>query len=182
MAFVTVAEAKEYLQISHSAQDNVLAIFISAAISALEKMLDIKLDNDAPDYVETLDGGGEFLRPSFKPINSISKIEDLIGDYTFSGDDYEIVSKRFIRREYAGVVLWPTGTNRIRVTYKAGYTEATLPSVLKLCLLSLIQRMYANRGGIASESNQGVSVNWQDLNVSDIQKMAQSYNYKISII
>ena len=129
MAFVTLAEAKEMVQISHGGQDNVLQIFIDGAVSFVANKLGIILREDAGNVVETLSGGTKSLWPVALPIISVTDITDLEDNDTVLDEVFRFTQSR-IQRE-TQFTLWNFGSLRYKVEFVAGYSPTTVPKEIK---------------------------------------------------
>lgn len=171
---VTLAAVKQHLGISHSAQDTVLTIMIQGAEEYLARELGTPFAATA--YTEYLSGGGQLLTPSWRPITTLTKVEDTWDD----DEDYDAVlvgDAQIARADSDGDrtagLIWPAGERRWKVQYTAGYS--TVPAGIKLLLLTLIYRAYHQRGGEAGGQAAGVGVSWASLVDGDLARQFGVY-------
>ena len=165
MSYLTLAEAKRFLRMGNASEDTL----IQSLIDGLEQWFSAKFSTGLTPATQTdlMDGGGTTLRPYRQPVASITSITDLVTSNVESSDLYALRAGSEIVRD-DGSRWWP-GRGRWSVVYVGGYaTTGAIPASIKNVLLSLLFRAYNNRGGMASESSEGYSVNWQSLMSSDM--------------
>lgn len=171
MSLISTAEVKEFLQITHSAQDAVIQILIDGFEEWLKENLGITVHDaaTAPVTTEDLQGGGAHLYPTVKPIVSVTSITDITTGNTV--DEYSHDQMTIWQNNNSNWV--DTRVKSWRVVYRGGYTTSTVPKGLKMLMLDAIFRAYRNRGGKATESAAGYLVNWTLFKNSDLlEKMA----------
>lgn len=167
MSIVTVALAKQYLQIGHSSEDDVLQVFIDAAEDFVEKYCGIAVyEADGGSVTEYLDGGDYNLWPTSRPVNSVSGIYD-----TENGNaeetDYRVHGDRILKDDDGEI--WDDGFRRWKVEYSGGYSSSDYPSALKKVVLDLVYRWMNGRGGKGRQSAAGYGFNFSDLLDTDMK-------------
>lgn len=157
MSAVDLTTAKQYLQISHTAQDVVVQALIDGAEDYVERYCGVKLVED--DFEENLDGGERELLPTYLPLTAITEVSDNSNGGALW--DAAIHRSGIRTTDAAGIitnVIWPDGAKRWHAEYSAGY--AALPGALKLAILQLVFRSYQARGGETSNSAAGAAFNF----------------------
>ena len=164
MSYLALNEAKRFLRMGNASEDTL----IQSMIDGLEEWFSSKFSTGLTQAAQTdlLDGGGTSLRPYRQPVSSVTSITDLVTAAVESSDLYALRVGAEIIRDDAS--RWARGRGRWSVAYVGGYDEGLVPASTKNTLLSLLFRAYNNRGGMAAESSEGYSVNWQELMSSDI--------------
>ena len=174
MSVVTLALAKQYLQIAHTAQDLVVQAMLDAAEDYIERYCGCKLANAS--HEEDLDGGELALHPTYLPLTAITTVTDNWDSdkawdaaihhtsIRVADDNYEIVD-----------VLWPLGKARWHAKYKGGF--AALPSALQLAVLQLVFRAYVQRAGESGNSAAGASFNFGD--DSGIRELMRPFRQRV---
>ena len=195
VSIVTLALAKEFLEIRHTKQDNVVQLMIDSAEDFIAKHLCVEFASAARQ--EDLDGGGAYLLLGFRPATVLTSVTDrlgstvmtaaLIGDGRVGRADSNGVPllrpeqlQDFNNAVYASnAARWPDGLKRFRVVYTAGH--ATLPAVLKGAILMMVYRAYQRRGGETSSGAAGMNFAWAALMDSEIAQMIQPYSRRRKI-
>jgi uncharacterized phiE125 gp8 family phage protein len=173
MSAISLAVAKEFLQISHSAQNNVLQILIDTAEDFVAKHLGVEFSQTS--YSEILDGGVPYLRPSHQPLVSVTSVVDMFGEL----GDIDVTPAGSGLIHYADadgkrIGPWPEGIARFNLTYTAGYSA--LPAALKTAVLMLVSRAYNARSGEGSSGAAGASMQLASLMSSDIAALIRPYS------
>jgi len=190
MSVITLAQAKEHLQIAHTAQDNVLPLYIDGVESFLAAHLGVGFASAV--RTERLDGGSGFLLPNVRPVTVLTSVTDkisaqvipavLMGDGRFVRAD--ATGNPLMRSEFyeSGIgsgdwpqaALWTPGLRRFECVYTAGH--AALPPMLKLAILTLVGRAYQARAGEAGANAGGASVNFGEFLRSDVMQMVKPFS------
>jgi len=157
MAIVSTATVKKFLQVAHSNDDAFIEILIDAAQEWIEQEADVYFHDGDGAVTERLDGGGLFLWPTRKPLNSVTAITDVDLTETIT-EDVRVQDNRILR--YADGLKWGAGQMRYQVTYDAGYDADDVPALFKTALLTLVYRAYWARGDSDSQSASGRSIDW----------------------
>jgi hypothetical protein len=180
MSLLSLTTAKQWLQISHTAEDAALQIMLDA----IEADVTIRTGAvfGSATYTEDLKHGN-YLWPSYHPITSITSIKN--------NDTGEVLTGYEWREGGAGSKatnrIWRTtgykfycGTNPLvwRLVYTAGYTAQTVPAGLQGIIMDLLKRAYDNRGGKTSASAGGASYSWQNYLDTDALNRLHSYSFK----
>jgi len=143
-ACITLAEARAWLRLDHTADDTLLSdIIIPNAQNKIEQATGLCLSGDTLVVVEVDEAtnDGEVHLP-FAPLDEIFEVEiadEVSTDYTLSGG---------AMYPYLNV----TEGNKVKVTYYAGfatgngYTIAGIPPALKMAVLMQTAYDYENRG------------------------------------
>lgn len=175
MSVITLALAKEHLQIAHARQDNVIQAYLDGAEGWIEERLGVKLATGA--RVEDLDGGDDHLYLTFRPATAITSVVDLWNSnaaYTSRLEEARRLS--YVDSVGRRVDRWPEGARRFRATYTAGYVA--LPAAIKGAVLLMVYRMYQARGGEGANAAAGASLSWAALAGSDIMEMIKPFNHR----
>lgn len=156
---VTLAEAKAWLKVQGSAEDDLLNSLITAARQKVEEYTNLKLVTQTieevydcfPTYYEGMNYGA--LPLTCSPLIAVSSVEyqATAGTYTtLSTDSYTVhdYSKpATITPVYSG--NWPTHIlfpESVKVTYTAGFGAASaVPGILKNAILKIIAQWYEKR-------------------------------------
>jgi hypothetical protein len=173
MSVTTLAVAKEYLQISHNAQNVVIQLLIDGAEQFISGHLGIELATD--DFEEDLPGGEQYLWPTKRPVTEVESVVDRWNDDLAM--DCELVGDGRIRRaDENGQPLgdWPAGDRRFHVKYSAGLEAVPIP--IQIATLQLVSRAYQARSGESSNSIAGANANWGTLAGSDILEMLKPFS------
>jgi len=178
MSLIPLSTAKQWLQIAHTAEDTALQIMLDAVEAEIGVRCGIAFGSAS--YVEARPAG-MYLWMSFNPITALTSITFENGTTDFSTvADYKQggVATSAIRRTngcewYCGLDEYPW-----KVTYAAGYTQATLPAGLKACVLELLKHDYDARGGQVSNSSGGVSRSW---NRDGILMRADMFSFRMGV-
>lgn len=174
--FITLAEAKNFIRVTDSRVDGLVAVLINSVESFLESTCGVKFK--AESHVEHFDGGLIHFHVSHQPLVTITSIEDRVAEETLSAtDDFEVIDGLIYYGVPAGQLRWPRGLKRFKVTYTGGYNNENddapsgsiaAPEALRWAALALIRRAYESGGVVQSEGVQGTSINWQSLMDTDI--------------
>jgi len=144
---ITISEFKSYEGITGSTEDTKLNLIIPS-ISTLVRNYCGKSFTDyvSTDKVEYFSFRWEtpVIFPSECPIISITSLEvDWYGDGYVVLDTTEFaLESRIDSVRLTDCVKFPVGSNKAKLTYKAGY--ATIPADLKLCLIDLVNYYLKN--------------------------------------
>jgi uncharacterized phiE125 gp8 family phage protein len=179
-SLVTLAEAKAHLQLTTTAEDTILQVYIEAAESYVQAYTGTHF-NLAPStaVADNLDGdGSDLLIPSKLPILTVTSITD-------NTDASRVVaaSDFVVKPNYLRAILghfWPAGLSRWKVVYTAGYTVSSLPKGLKSAILMIVSRLYDNRGDFSSKS-EGLSYNWTDLAAGNTKILLDRFRLVVDI-
>ena len=195
MSTVTLALVKSWLQIGHTAQDDVIQLMIDGAESFLAQYLNVKFTSE--DYEEDLDSvlenefqrdpaygfaspllgnGASFLIPGNRPVTAIESILDLqdnnaARDFRQQGD---LLAYTDAQGNFLGT--WPPGLKRFRVSYTAGYDADTIPAVVKQAVCMLVARTYAARDGQNAMAATGSAIEYGSLMDSAIIALVAKYS------
>lgn len=187
MSLVTLALAKEALQITHVHQDNYIQLILDSAEEYVHHLLGIYLQTDidteiTEDLTVTHITGDKYLYPSKLPILNVVSITDR--EDSQDSEDWEEVDTDDYRWDSFKIFAlgdedqrWEQGDLRWRVKYTAGYDADTLPSKIKEFILQLVVRKYESRGSKSSGGAAGASFSWQDFVNSDMMRMLAPFNF-----
>lgn len=146
---VTVAEVKAHAVISHSSDDTLLGMMISAARAHAEWITGRRLAETALECVLVAFPDEIVLHGA--PITSITSLKYLDEDgveQTMDAADYATSLDGMVGR-IAPVDEWPetstTALEAVRVRYAAGFTPSTIPPDVKMWMLVRVATLYAQR-------------------------------------
>lgn len=146
MALVTLEEAKRQLNITGTAEDTELQLYVNALPEVIEGFVGVVEQREITD---TVTGGGPALAVLHPPLVSVSS---LVGG---SGGATEYLPATLAVDGPAGLITRTDGAafpaGRYTVTYTAG--RPSVPPTVKLAALILLQHLWrtqrAPRGGLA---------------------------------
>jgi len=180
MSLVTLADAKEFLQITvtDTVQDTFIQVLIDGVEDQVERWCGVKLQAGA--CVDVLPGGGYSLVPARLPIVSVSEVYDVVNDTVSDTDDYRYDADGVYR---VGNDRWDEARGKWRVTYVGGYltgvsggvNDTLLPDGLYNTILLLLYRQWENRGSFSSLSVSGRAAGYQPLPESDVMNFLRAY-------
>lgn len=163
---VTLAEIKDHLHISSTAEDSLLMLYAQMAREAVEGECWRALMPQTWDlYLPGLPAGGviEIPRPPLQSVTSIKYTDDEGAVHTFAASNYRVDTAS----EPGRVVLapdasWPSDTldssNPVVVRFVAGYADASaVPGMAKAAILLQIGEIYANREAVIVGSTPQVT-------------------------
>jgi uncharacterized phiE125 gp8 family phage protein len=149
---ITVTEAKEWLRVEHSVDDDLISAIVSAVTATAESYLSQALVTQT--ITEKYDHWGDaVLNLTMHPVQSVTSItytDDDGATQTLSSSLYVVDTfkpRAQVRPAYNET--WPTARttpNSITVVYQAGYGDAAdVPEDIKLALRLMIADAYENR-------------------------------------
>ena len=163
---VTLAEIKDHLHISSTAEDSLLTLYAQMAREAVEGECWRALMPQTWDlYLPGWPAGGviEIPRPPLQSVTSIKYTDDEGAVHTFAASNYRVDTAS----EPGRVVLapdasWPSDTldssNPVVVRFVAGYADASaVPGMAKAAILLQIGEIYANREAVIVGSTPQVT-------------------------
>jgi len=143
---ITLAYVKRKLGLTNSDDDLVLTDFINARSKDFE-------DLESEERTEYYDGDGtSSLILRHLPITSIKAIYDDLdrvygSDTLIDSGDYTFYTAEGIVKLDVGCFM--RGIRNVKITYTAGYTEATIPEDFKLALAQFVMADYLEvKGGV----------------------------------
>ena len=153
---VSLSDAKDFLKVSHTKEDDLIQGLIETAVSYGEKYtgrdFSIKTWNGFENDLCFTGDALPFIELHRSPLVSIETIENSVdGAYVANAD--------FIQKDrfgYSRLLLngsYPSIDSSVAYTFKIGFTSgyATLPEELKTAVLEHINFLYENRGDVPSE-------------------------------
>jgi uncharacterized phiE125 gp8 family phage protein len=183
VALVTLTEAKQYLDITDSESDAIVAALINSCSEWVVGHIGRKLLSET--LTEYYHGdGSSLLMLNRRPVVSITSIHvdgNRLWDSTseVASSDYQLDKQAGMIRAWNLFGNWVCGTSNIRVIYVAGYTAGptgTMPKDLKLAVLRMIDHQW--RDGFQLRKLDKISDVVGDINTSyrdgDVPKDAQS--------
>jgi len=143
-----IADAKAYLRIDGSQDDEEIGRLLEAAAEVAESFLSLTVLRR--EIRETLPVSGEWQRLARTPVVSISLVEGVPEEGTpFAmpvaayGIDLDRIGDGWVR------AIDPGAARKVRVTYSAGLAGAwaTLPPMIRQGIVRLVAHFYAHRDG-----------------------------------
>ncbi len=163
---VTLAEIKDHLRISSTAEDSLLTLYAQMAREAVEGECWRALLPQTWDLYLAgwpADGIIEIPRPPLQSVTSIKYTDEDGVTQTLAASNYRVD----IAREPGRVVLapdadWPSdaldSSNPVVVRFVAGYADASaVPTMAKAAILLQIGEIYANREAVIVGSTPQVT-------------------------
>jgi phage conserved hypothetical protein, phiE125 gp8 family len=158
MAVISLEEAKLYLKVDTTDDDELISSLISVAEETVEKFTGQKLLT--ADFIYALDEAEETIHVPYSPLQEITKIEVVADDGTVSEVDsssYEVdTSGPMGRIKLKSGYSWPAhrGFASFIITGKAGYgvDASAVPAPLKTAILLTLAILYENRGQVESQT------------------------------
>lgn len=153
---ITLAQAKAYLGVEHTDDDQMLTDALAMVRDGVADFTGLLLESES--QTQLYDGGVGNIILLARPVATVSEVADVSGDSPDILDpgEYDVI-------EGAGLLFrldesnWGAGRRRWRVTYTAGYNETTLvtPKSLNLAMLTWLADIYASRHDAPGESVGG---------------------------
>lgn len=163
---VTLAEIKDHLHISSTAEDSLLTLYAQMAREAVEGECWRALMPQTWDlYLPGWPAGGviEIPRPPLQSVTSIKYTDDEGAVHTFAASNYRVdTASKPGRVVLAPDANWPSdaldSSNPVVVRFVAGYADASaVPSMAKAAILLQIGEIYANREAVIVGSTPQVT-------------------------
>jgi hypothetical protein len=159
MSLTNSTNVKQYIGISGSGDDTLLAALILYADDMVKRFLGRSLESTS--YTERLDGNGrDFIRLANYPVISVTSVNvdagwDFDPDNDEDAEDYYLDAEPGLIFHTTGV--WSEGRRNIKVVYSAGY--ATLPKDVVHAANIIVADLYTRAkqlagGGIQNELAQ----------------------------
>lgn len=202
VAVLTLAEAKEYLKITTSAEDVIISHLVNAVSQWINGYLNRHLVSKAHVEYYSGDGSLELVLKNY-PIISITSV--FVDDQRLWPSSSEVVAANMIVKKDSGILRafnllygWQPGESNIKISYTAGYTVATsgsegggvtspgtMPYDIRLAAKLLLDRHfrigYSNRKlDFSSESISGMNITFKDNDIpKDAKLMLDKYKSKM---
>ena len=164
---ITLAEAKAHLHVDGTADDALIAIYMTAAREAVEGETgrclmptdwEMWLPGFPPGDGKRLAANDGAIEPWHVPLVSVLSLKtaNAAGTLeTLSASTYQVIAPASPTAQRARILpaagtLWPTTeadvAAPVRVAYRAGYTSASeVPAALRAAVLLILGDLYANR-------------------------------------
>jgi len=175
MSCVALTTLKQALSIHHTAQDAWLQVLIDGVESEVELYLGYTLTSAA--RTESVDGGDYALRPSFRPVTSVTSVTDSVSGDVYSSGDYSLHDDAIWRDDLVRWAVGPPG--RWALAYVGGW--ATVPARVVAAIYDLVYRSYHAPGGQLGQSAAGYSVSWAGAD-NDIARRIARYRHGSEIL
>jgi len=162
---ITLAEAKEHLNVSTTADDALIGRLVEAATTLLENENNRAFINQTralkiDDFQDGLYTHDRRIRPPFSPVSSITSIIYTASDgtsTTMPSTDYTLSKGQPGSISEAYNATWPDvrqQADAITITYVAGHgsTQANVPEGIRHAVSVMVADMYRNREGPTPEA------------------------------
>lgn len=162
---VTLAQAKQFLNITATTYDAELPFYISSA-QLMWVNRGGPVGNPAAPVDEWYDGGTETIVTRLRPIASVQLVVETFGSTGFtlinttagtSGYAWaytvDMATGTFVRRAAGVAVPFATGVRNIHIQYTPGF--ATVPEDIQLAVLLLMKHMWETQRGIGKRPGLG---------------------------
>lgn len=163
---VTVNEAKNYLKVDDTTDDNLIAQLIKTSRKMIETQASLAFHRRT--IVQKQTGGLETIDAVRIPVHSVTSIqyaEDFDSSYiTLDSSEYRLAGNRFFNENYK--FKRGRDADGYVVTYIAGMVADTTPSTInndmKTAILRIVAFLYENRQEFAQGwTEQGFSINYE---------------------
>lgn len=167
----TVADVRQYSPNVQGGQvDALIADLITSETMAIETYCERPILDRGADIVQVFNGEGSRLipLPSF-PITAVSSVVVEGIAWPLAPNTHSpgyMFDERFLISPLVG---FPRGFKNVRVTYRAGYTLATLPATLKQACIELVdlRLQERKRQGVTGRTVGGEQVSYADKDIPD---------------
>lgn len=157
---ISLTEAKDWLRVDHSAEDELIERLISAARGWAEKYCGrVFVSGEHTQTFDAWPAAGEGLRLRWPPVASIDTVTYVDADgvtQTLDADVYELDEDTWsVRLAYDQ--SWPTVRDHadvIAVTYTAD--PGTLPEYAKTGMLLLLAHLYTHRMTVSPDAGEAM--------------------------
>jgi hypothetical protein len=142
---LTVAEARDHLNITSPTYDGKLQSYVDAAAEVLEEIGDIVIPRTV---TETYDGGGTTIQLLRIPVLAVASVTEYVGTVPYPLTAaaspaqavgpycYQLDGSRIVRLAVGTPQAFPPGLARVAVTYTAGQTK--VPARYRLAVRELV--------------------------------------------
>jgi hypothetical protein len=174
---INTEDFKTYISLNSNDFDDTIALLIKGAIKWAETMINNKIEEQ--EVVE--DFYADDIIDSTIFLSNTLNLRDLVMTYS-GGDevwhDFPDGSYKLVKDE--GIVVFDFveyGHWIDRATYKAGFTNKTLPDDLKLAILKIVGKLWNQRksDGIKNENLGDAGITWSDFLSPDIAMILSKY-------
>lgn len=155
MAFVTLEEVKEFLQIQGTSDDDALTFLLEPSTDIIQKYCErvFLQDSFCDKFSIETDTVDTVLLKQY-PVTSVVAVSD--DGSAVPSSDYYISSEGRLRLDNG--CYFTKGVDTVQVTYVAGYVLTDLPQSLKWACAQIVHDLYNNRfASMASEKIEGYS-------------------------
>ena len=194
-ALITLDEAKEYLKVSGTADDQIISTLINAVSGLVCGYLNRNLVRAT--YTEYYSGdGSQSLMLRNYPVVSITSIyEDDLREWASGAlidhaEDIIIQKDSGLLRNWNGRATWLTGHANIKVVYVAGYTTdfdgGTMPNAIRLATKRILDQQYRHgyshrKLDVSSETTGDQSTSFREADIPrDAKAMLDPYRCLMS--
>lgn len=151
---VSLVEAKAHLRVTHSAEDALIGMLISAARGQCEHILERSTMTQVWELVLNSFPSSDDIKLQYPPIVSISSVKYISAangnEVTLATNQYSL-DKDSEPGWLMPVESWPETeavANAVRIRYTAGYADAaSVPAQIKVWILLAVAFWYKNREG-----------------------------------
>lgn len=138
---VTLAEAKDQVNITDSSADSELPRFISSATGVVERYVGPVVHRTV---TETFNGGGRTVLLGWRPVVSVTSVTE--DGTALASDGYRVATESGVLTRMAGpsASRFAAGVASVVVTYVAGQAAntAAVPGHIRMAALIIIQHMW----------------------------------------
>lgn len=150
---VSLDVLRQHLRVEHEDEDNLIARYEEAAVSAIESWTGRYFGPTAEVTEEVYSGGGsDLIWLSEIPDLTIAGSDPVIQVETWNGVDWDLVASTDFETDgfalYHKASYWPTGRRNVRVTYTRGYAPGEEPWGIRQAVMMLVAHWYQNRESI----------------------------------
>lgn len=149
---ISLADAKQYCNITSTANDEELRNFILAASDIAERLTNLTLRRRT--YVDVNDGGSNVINLLRSPVTSVTSIVENTTTLT-AGDQYtvDLVNGIVYRGSTTNPLTWYAGQQNITITYVAG--ESNPSPTAQLLVKELTRHLWRTQRGASPMGMSG---------------------------
>jgi hypothetical protein len=151
--FISLAEAKQFLNVQDTADDDELLVYLETACDLAELVADRTFSRTT--YVDTIGANGResTLHLNHRPVISVTTVTER-GVTLTAGTGYTCDLEYGMLHRMSGTYdrsVWAAGTRSNVVTYVAGYV--IIPPAVRMATLSILEHLWSTQRGSSPMSS-----------------------------
>ena len=165
---VSLADAKDHLNITSTTGDEELRRFIGVASAACENYTGRTWRRTT--YTETLDGGSAAVVLAHPPVLSVTTVTE--NGATVAASGYSVSTTGVVARVSGyGLTSWYPGYRNVSVTYVAG--AAVVPDSITHGVLEMVRHLWSSQRGASLPLSVSASDEWSPADSFSIPRRVQ---------